>query len=221
MRKEIKEDSITSLTTKDFLKLRVFNDFKVDYESLIQGFKLTPPLSSNVDTKSTSIESFFVNEGFAAKQFKTICENYLSDLGLENDVILKKHTSGHYNVISKQLSEYLLKLNTKRKSPFSDIRLYFDLSAKLSNNEKLSFLLGNYQRFYRDNMFAIISSWQTFILMDIINSFSASDEKVKTISHFNVPRLTQIILDDNSLLLEMLNSWRLEIDNINNNQLGE
>ena len=211
MEKKYIETEITTLTQKEWIKQRIFDQMEIDYLSLIYGFILNPPLSRAKNEDSISIHWFFVNEFEIAKIFKNICEKLTEKLNLKNDVIIHKSETGHSEIESKSLSKYFKEINFEERMSIFEPNHYFLLNNHLDENQKFSFLLGKYIRFYRNDKFVIIEGWESYVLIDILKFFCISQDELISKTYFGTPGATHISLNKDSTILEYLKLWKQKI----------
>ena len=140
MKKKYIETKITTLSQKEFIKFRVFDNLKIDYLNLIYGFILNPPISYKMNESSIVIHTFFVNEFEIANTFKTICKKLVKQLNLDDDVIINKFETGHSEIKSKSLSTYFKEIDFESKMSIYNLTNYFssDIYRNITDEQKYS-----------------------------------------------------------------------------------
>ncbi|UUC43934.1 hypothetical protein [Flavobacterium cerinum] len=202
-KKDIKLDSNPLKETEN-----IFDQIKIDYLTLILGFSLNRPKAAVVkDENSNLIDWFFVDEYKTAKIFKVVCEKLIKELKLTDDVVLNEYEDGYSGVKSTSLANYLRTINFDSKKEDFKPEKYFSFEKEMSNDEKFSFLLGKFIRFYNDRKFILMDGAKNYVTLDLINSLCIGNDKTEAKFYLGISNVVHITLNPNGVLLESLKFW--------------
>jgi len=220
-----REENITTLSEREYLRLKVIEKANISLMYVIIGY--LQEYVGGYSPDDTTVDTFFANEQEKAGLFAKICERYLAEQQLPNDVVLTVCDTGVSCVSSETICAALRRHYCHRKPDFlsnqcyvlskdndlfkSAEELYGKTDHTLFNGLQLSFLIGVSIR-NRTGEEPTISfanaSHKAEMAIGFLKACDAfSDRSFSVTYHFNTPHVTQIGLAPDSLLWEIVQDF--------------
>jgi hypothetical protein len=218
-KKTYNEDDIRTLSKDEALEHYLFSKMEIELIYVIIGY--LQEYFGGYSLNDEIVDSFFINEKEKAIIFKQICEKELECRGLPNDIEYMLDEKGFSAVKSTTICSILKQFYVTSNSDglrachvLSSEDPLFDLSQRF-NNKQYSFLIGVFIRNCHEKKRTVYfanAPHKVDMTLSFLRNFNAFGSNCLSVNyHFNVPCVTEILVDDQNVFWTKIDQFKQQL----------